>query len=94
MESTLAMARLKERVEPKISSQLAAQVQVFPVTIRVKTRITDKGDVVSTELKGGNSLLYSAIQAAVDQWKFLPAVIEGIGPRCVETDIPIVIKTK
>jgi len=94
MESTLAMARLKERVEPKISSQLATQVQVFPVTIRVKTKISDKGDVVSTQLKGGNSLLYGVIQSAVEQWKFLPAVIENLGPRCVETEIPIVIKTK
>jgi hypothetical protein len=94
MDSNLAMARLKERIEPKISTQLAAQVQVFPVTIHVKTRISDKGNVVGTELKGGNSLLYGVIQTAVEQWKFLPAVIEGIGPRCVETDIPIVIKTK
>jgi len=50
--------------------------------------------VTSTELKGGNSLLYGVIKTAVEQWKFLPAVIENLGPRCVETDIPIVIKTK
>ena len=33
----------------------------------------------------------TAIRTAIRQWKFSPTV-DQTGPRCVETEIPIVIK--
>jgi hypothetical protein len=56
----------------------------------VKARIDVNGNVVSTEIRGGDIILYSAVRTAVDQWKFLPARTES-GARCVDTDIPITI---
>jgi hypothetical protein len=91
MSGSLALARLKTRVEPQFTSQALSQVKVFPVTVRVKARITEKGEIASSEMQGGSALLYDGIRTAVAQWKFLPAIIEGMGARCIDTEIPIVI---
>jgi hypothetical protein len=61
------------------------------MVVYVKARIDVKGSVVSNEIRGGDSVLYSAIRTAVDQWKFIPALTE-VGVRCVDTEIPISIR--
>jgi tetratricopeptide (TPR) repeat protein len=91
MDAQLALARLKNRVDPQFSAHVKAQVKSFPVRILVKARINEKGEIVSSELQGGHPALYDSIRAALDQWRFFPAATEDGGPRCVETEIPFVI---
>ena len=93
MNPQVALARLKTRVDPQFASFVVSQIRVSPVTVRVKVRINEKGDIVSTEPQGGNPLLYNGIRTAMDQWKFSPAIRDG-EPRCVDAEIPIVINFK
>ena len=90
MESQAALTRLKSRVDPQFPPQVVSRLKGLPVTVHVKARIDLNGNVVSNEIRGGDSSLYSAVRTAVDQWKFLPAMT-GNGARCVDTDIPIAI---
>ena len=90
MNAQLALARLKSRVDPDFSSSVRAQIRAS-VTVRVKTKISETGDVVAADPQGGNALLYGPVQAAVKQWKFYPTIVPGGDARCVETEIPIVI---
>jgi hypothetical protein len=69
---------------------MIAQLRLASVTVRVKARISENGDVEANDLQGGNPLLYGPIREAVQQWKFSPIVMQG-QTRCVETEIPIVI---
>jgi hypothetical protein len=91
MDSQYALTRLKSRVDPQFPPAVRSQIKIFPVNVSVKARIDEKGNVVSGEPQGGSPLMYPAIRAAVDQWKFFPAIIDGEGVRCVETEIPFVI---
>ena len=93
MSAQLALLRLKTRVDPDFPAFVRAQIKVSPVTIRVKTRISETGDVMASEPQGGNAILYNSVRAAVDRWKFSPAIVQGEA-RCVDTEIPIVISVK
>jgi tetratricopeptide (TPR) repeat protein len=89
MATQLMLTRLKTRVDPEIP----AAVQNFlraPLTVRVHLKIDERGNVVATEAQGGNAALIQSIRTAVERWKFTP-VLDGDGPRCVDTEIPIVI---
>jgi outer membrane biosynthesis protein TonB len=90
MSAPLALARLKSRVDPQFPAYVVSQLKVSPITVHVKARINENGDIASSEVLGGNPLLYGAVREAFNQWKFSPAVTEG-DTRCVDTDIPIVI---
>jgi thioredoxin-like negative regulator of GroEL len=90
MSAQLVLARLKSRVDPDFPPYVRNQIKVSPVTVRMKAKISETGDVVSSEPQGGNAILYGSVRAAFDRWKFSPAVIQG-APRCIETEIPIVI---
>jgi len=94
MTPQLALARLKTRVDPDFPPYVRSQIKVSPVTVRMKTKINETGDVVVTEPQGGNAILYSAVQGAVNRWKFYPTIVPGGEARCVETEIPIVITFK
>jgi tetratricopeptide (TPR) repeat protein len=91
MTPQLALTRLKNRVDPQFSPYIRSMVKESPVTVRVKAKISEAGDTVPGELNGGNPLLYDAVRTAVSQWKFSPAIVEGEA-RCVDTEIPIVLK--
>jgi hypothetical protein len=91
MAAPLALTRLKNRVDPQFSPYVVTMMKESPVTVRVKAKITDAGDTVPRELTGGNALLYDAVRAAVGQWKFSPAIVQGEA-RCVDTEIPMVLK--
>jgi tetratricopeptide (TPR) repeat protein len=93
MNPQVALARLKTRVDPQFASFVVSQIRVSPVTVRVKVRINEKGDIVTSEPQGGNPLLYNGIRTAMEQWKFSPAIRDG-EPRCVDAEIPIVITFK
>jgi hypothetical protein len=93
MNAQLALARLKNRTDPQFSAFVVSQLKASPVTVLVKARINEKGEVVSSEARDGNPLLHSGVKAAFDQWKFSPAILQGES-RCVDTEIPIVITLK
>jgi tetratricopeptide (TPR) repeat protein len=94
MSAQLALARLKSRVDPDFPPYVRSQIRVTPVTVRVRTKINEAGDVVESEPQGGNAILYNSVQAAVNRWKFHPTIVQGGEARCVETEIPIVITLK
>lgn len=90
MSAPLALARVRNRVNPQFPGSVISQLKVSPITVRIKARISETGDVVSSEFQGGSPLLYPAIHEAFQQWKFSPAVTQSEA-RCVDTEIPIVI---
>jgi tetratricopeptide (TPR) repeat protein len=90
MDSSSALTRLKNRVDPQFPPQVISRLKGLPLTVHVKARIDVNGNVVINDIRGGDIILYNAVRTAVDQWKFLPAVT-GNGARCVDTDIPITI---
>jgi hypothetical protein len=90
MSAALALMRLRSRVDPEFSSNVVSQLKVSPVTVHVKARINPEGDVATSEVYGGNPVLYPAVRDAFDKWKFSPAVTEAES-RCFDTDIPIII---
>lgn len=89
MATPLALARLKTRVDPEFPAYLVNQIGT-QTTVRVKATISEKGDVTAKDVRGDNPLLNNAVKVAVEQWKFSPALLDG-GPRCVDTELPIVI---
>ena len=86
MANRLAMARLKTRVDPEIPASLLSR----SVNVRVQTRIDEEGNVAVMGMRGGNAAVQNAVKTAVERWKFLPAIVEK-QPRCVETEIEVVI---
>ena len=90
MEAPLALIRLKTRVDPEIPSAYQNFLRHSPVSVRVQIRIDEKGDVVAGEAHGSNRAITEAIRTAVARWKFTPIMMQD-GPRCVDTEIPIVI---
>jgi TonB family protein len=90
MTTPLVLTRLKSRIDPEFTAAELAQLKTSPLTVRVKARINEKGDVASSEVHDGNPMINRAVRAAFDQWKFTPTVVQG-EPRCVDTEVPIVI---
>jgi hypothetical protein len=93
MDSALAMLRLKQRVEPTFSSQALAYLQNAQAQVQVKVKIEESGSVTVTDAFGANILVANAVRSAVSLWKFTPAIDES-GPRCVQTEIPIVVSRR
>jgi tetratricopeptide (TPR) repeat protein len=90
MATPLVLTRLKSRIDPEFTAAELVQLKAAPLTVRVKARINEKGDVAASEVTDGNPMINRAIRAAFDQWKFAPTVVQG-EPRCVDTEVPIVI---
>jgi tetratricopeptide (TPR) repeat protein len=90
MSSQLAMARIKTRVNPDISPALQNFIRGTQLTVRVKARIDETGNVTVSDAQGTNPSINNAVKAAVEKWKFTP-IIDQNGSRCVNTEIPIVI---
>src|SRR5262249_32740124 len=92
MQSQLVLTRLKSRVDPVITNQMRYYLKSSSqLVIRVKARISETGDVTVTGMQDGNPIINSAVRTAVGEWKFTP-IRDNSGPRCVDTEIPIVIK--
>ena len=81
------MVRVKSRVNPQIPRGMAPIGTLRFVT---KVRIDDSGNVSVLDVQSQTGSLNDFIKAAVEQWKFTPAVVDG-QPRCVETELPIVL---
>ena len=93
MESQLALHRLKQRVEPSFSPQALSYLTNTQVTVNVKVRVEENGNVTVLDATGANTIVTNSVRSAVEQWKFTPAMDEK-GARCVDTEIPIVISRK
>ncbi|HYR84020.1 MAG TPA: hypothetical protein VE422_08085 [Terriglobia bacterium] len=86
-DPTLAMARLKTRVNPQIDPSL----QRYLVRgIVVSIHIDEEGNVEVNEVAKANPRIAGPIRAAVEQWKFNPTLINGQA-KCVETDLPLAV---
>lgn len=90
MSTPVALARLKTRVDPQFPAFVLSQITTTQTIVRVKATISEKGDVSVNDVHGDNPFLNSAVKSAVEQWKFVPAVINGAA-RCVDSEIPIAI---
>jgi TonB family protein len=75
-------------MNPVIPPALQDFLRHGPVTVRVKAKIDEKGEVTITNTQGSNPAFNDAVRAAVERWKFQPTIDEN-GPRCVETELPI-----
>jgi tetratricopeptide (TPR) repeat protein len=93
MESALALVRLKSRVEPEIPAAVRTFIPSSGITITIKARIDERGNVTVHDATGANPVITSAMRTAVEKWKFTP-VADGDGPRCVDTEFPINLGTK
>jgi tetratricopeptide (TPR) repeat protein len=87
MATQLAMVRIKTRVDPEIPR---AAKPATPVRIVMKVKIDEAGNVAVKDVQGANNFLNSRVKTAVEQWKFIPAVVAGKA-RCVDTELPIVL---
>jgi tetratricopeptide (TPR) repeat protein len=90
MDFPLAMVRLKTRVDPVAPAVVYSLLRRAPLTVRVKTRIDESGNVTVRETQGENAALNEAVRSALERWKFSPAIVQNV-TRCVETEIPIAI---
>ena len=93
MDPQAALTRLKSRVDPQIPREALAFIQNSQVTVRVKVRIDETGNVTADDATGSNPVLNNSVRTAVGQWKFSPARDEN-GPRCVDTELSISIGRK
>jgi len=92
MQTALVLARLKTRVDPVITSDVRYYLKNNPeMSVRAKAKISETGDVTVISIQDSNPILNSSIRNALVQWKFVP-IRDQNGPRCVETEIPILIK--
>src|SRR5437867_3781494 len=91
MDFQLAMVRLKTRVDPVPPPAAYNLLRRSPLTVRVKTRIEETGSVTVNQTQGENAAVNEAVRSAVQRWKFSPAIVHD-EIRCVETEIPIVIR--
>jgi tetratricopeptide (TPR) repeat protein len=82
-----AMLRVKTRVDPDIprSSLPPGGVNIF-----VKMKIDTSGNVTVSEVQGSTSSHNEALKAAVEKWKFSPAIAGGRS-YCVETELPFTL---
>jgi hypothetical protein len=88
MDGALALIRLKSRVEPEIPAGVRTFISSSPVTILIKARIDERGNVTVIEATGANPVITSAMRTAVERWKFTPMADQD-GARCVDTEFPI-----
>jgi len=89
--SQFALARLKVRVNPVVPPAFQDIARRSQLNVRVKARIDEKGELFVLSTEGESPTMNTAIRTAIQQWKFSP-IVDQTGPRCVETEIPIVIK--
>jgi dUTPase len=92
MQTQLVLARLKTRVDPVITNEIRYYLKNnSEMSVRAKAKISENGDVTVISIQESNPILNSSIRNALVQWKFTP-IRDQNGPRCVETEFPILIK--
>jgi tetratricopeptide (TPR) repeat protein len=94
MSAPLALARLKTRVDPLITNEIRRYLtNGNKLEVRVKVTISEAGIITALQASGSNPLINDTVLDAVRQWKFTP-VRDPSGPRCVETEIPVVLRAQ
>ena len=94
MPHPLALARLKTRVDPVITNEIRRYLtNGNQMEVRVKVTISEAGSITALQASGSNPLINDTVSNAVRQWKFTP-VRDLSGPRCVETEIPVVLRAQ
>jgi hypothetical protein len=94
MPAEVALARVKTKVDPVITSQVRQFLKSRPQTIvRVKVRIGPAGDVAVKGMSVGIPVVNKVVQNAVVGWEFTP-MQDSSGPRCVDTELPFVIQSR
>jgi hypothetical protein len=91
ISAQLALARLKVQVNPVVPAAFQDIARRSQVTVHVKTKIDERGDVTVSDAQGGSPMINEAVRSAVEHWKFAP-IMDQNGPRCAELDLPVVIK--
>ena len=86
-DPAFAISRLSYRVDPAIEPDLQQYVERGTV---VRISIDEKGNVIVKDVVNADSRIADALQAAVEQWKFNPTVIDN-ETRCLSTELPITL---
>jgi len=84
-ESLYYEAKFKESI------QLLLRVDETLLPLVDSCHSHEKGELFVLSTEGESPMMNTAIRTAIQQWNFSPTV-DQTGPRCVETEIPIVIK--
>ncbi len=87
--SRVVPAQLNHRVEP-LYPEAARRLQIFGKVV-VKATITKAGTVGNVKWVSGNDLFRDTTVAAVKQWRYKPASLNG---QPVESDLEIVLQFK
>jgi tetratricopeptide (TPR) repeat protein len=85
--SSVALVRLKSRVEPRLPVELRGKRSV---RVQVTVKIDAAGNTRVYQVHTGSMPVTRAVVAAVNQWKFHPATYND-QPKCVETEFPVVL---
>jgi len=88
LQTQEAMVRLKNRVDPQIPRAVRP---TSPTSFVLKINIDKSGNVSVKDVQSPNLALNGPIKAAVEKWKFAPALVEEDQPRCVDTELPILL---
>jgi hypothetical protein len=86
-EASVAMIRLKSRVDPRIPTQLRNRRSI---RVRVAVKIDETGKTRVYKVQGGPMPVTRVVVDAVNQWKFHPATYNN-KPACVEAELPVVL---
>jgi hypothetical protein len=93
IDGPIALVRLKSRVEPEIPAAVRTFIRNSQTTIKIKARIDEGGNIFVKEAAGANVVITNAVRSAVEKWKFTP-MVDANGPRCVDTEFPIILGSK
>ena len=64
-------------------------VQVFEGrVVRVQINIDENGNTSVEQLSGGNTVIDAFLKSALEEWKFVPTIVDG-QPRCVSTEMKL-----
>jgi tetratricopeptide (TPR) repeat protein len=93
LSPTDALSRVTNREDAKLPPGIVPRPipQNFALTVRVKVRIDEMGNVTVTDPESIQSNIRDSVVAAASKWKFSPDSA-GSATRCMETTIPIAFR--
>jgi hypothetical protein len=93
LSQATALGRVKYREDAKLPPGIVPRPipQNFALTIPVRVRIDEIGNVTVTDPESIQSNIRDSVAAAASKWKFNPDAA-GTAARCIETTIPIAFR--
>src|SRR5262245_2535768 len=93
LSPTTALSRVTVREDAKLPPGIVPRPvpQNFALTVRVKVRVDETGNVTVIDPESIQSNIRDAVVAAASKWKFSPDSA-GTTTRCMETTIPIAFR--